>query len=64
MKKLSLALVAIACFSLTGLTGCGGSGETKVIQNEGDISGVSDADKKKMEQEMKSGAGYSNQGSN
>lgn len=62
MKKLSLSLIVIACFSLTGLTGCGGSGETKVIQNEGDISGVSDADKKKMEEEMKSGAGYSNPG--
>jgi len=64
MKKLSLSLIVIACFSLTGLTGCGGSGETKVIQNEGDISGVSEADKKKMEQEMQSGGGYSNQGSN
>ena len=62
MKKLSLSLIVIACFSLTGLTGCGGSGETKVIQNEGDISGVSDAAKKKMEEEMKSGAGYSNPG--
>ena len=62
MKKLSLSLIVIACFSLTGLTGCGGSGETKVIQNDGDISGVSDADKKKMEEEMNSGAGYSNPG--
>ena len=52
MKKLSLALVAIACLSLTGLTGCGGSGESKVIQNEGDISGVSDADKKAIENYM------------
>jgi hypothetical protein len=63
MKKLSIALVAFACFSLTGLTGCGGSGETEVIQGGGD-SGISDADKQKMEQDMKSGAGYSNQGSN
>ncbi|MDB4749274.1 hypothetical protein OAF83_00065 [Rubripirellula sp.] len=63
MKKLSIALVAFACFSLTGLTGCGGSGETKVIQDGGD-SGISDADKQKMEQDMESGAGYSNQGSN
>lgn len=61
---MSLALVALACIALTGLTGCGGSGETQVIQNEGDISGVSDADKQKMEQDMQSGAGYSNQGSN
>ncbi|MAI31105.1 MAG: hypothetical protein L7W43_01415 [Rubripirellula sp.] len=64
MKKMSLAIVAIACLSLTSLAGCGGSGESKVIQNEGDISGVSDADKQKMEQDMQSGAGYSNQGSN
>ena len=64
MKKLSLAFVAIICLSLTGLTGCGGSGETKVIENEGNISGVSEDQQKKMEEEMSKGGGYSSQGSN
>ena len=64
MKKLSLAFVAIICLSVTGLTGCGGSGETKVIQNEGNISGVSEDQQKQMEEEMSKGGGYSSQGSN
>ena len=64
MKKLSLAFVAIICLSLTGLTGCGGSGETKVIENEGNISGVSEDQQKQMEEEMSKGGGYSSQGSN
>lgn len=65
MKKLSLVFVALACFSLTGLTGCGGSGETQVIQNSGeDISGISDEQKKQIEEEMQAGGGYSGQGSN
>ncbi|MGI9470918.1 MAG: hypothetical protein ACR2NZ_05275 [Rubripirellula sp.] len=61
MKKLTLAFVAMACFSVTGLTGCGGSGEPQVIENTGDISGISDEQKKQMEADMQSGAGYSSQ---
>jgi hypothetical protein len=33
MKRLSLALFAALSVSVLGLSGCGGSGETKVIEN-------------------------------
>lgn len=64
MKKFSLAIVATISLCVFGLTGCGGGGESQVIEapaaEEGDaaMEGVSDADyDAAMEQSMNAQGG-------
>lgn len=54
MKKLALAFAATVCFSVFGLTGCGGGGETKVIESNPDQgTGLTPEEQSSYEEDMK-----------
>lgn len=62
MKKFSLLLAAALCLPLVGLTGCGGSGETQVIQNTTEEPEMSAEEQARMDAEME--AAMNEQGGN
>ncbi len=55
MKKTTFFLMVALCAAPISFTGCGGSGETKVIEQDADAprSGMSEEDQKKYEEAMK-----------
>ena len=61
MKKL-LFVIALFCLPSVALTGCGGSGENKIIE-DGEVEGaMTEAQMSDYEQQMRSGAGSSRPG--